>query len=186
MVLLIAAALVLVPAAAAPDEQVTSVERVAPTMSSLQRQADVESRQYEVVQFTSYVKAVQEAQLIAYAEAVEHAQWHAEQERLAAARRAAARERAAAAPAAVQSRSVPGGSVWDRLAQCESGGNWSINTGNGYYGGLQFNLQTWQSYGGTGYPHQHSRETQIAVAERLHAARGFQPWPACSRKLGLR
>jgi hypothetical protein len=170
MVLLIAAALVLVPAAAAPDEQVTSVERVAPTMSSLQRQADVESRQYEVVQFTSYVKAVQEAQLIAYAEAVEHAQWHAEQERLAAARRAAARERAAAAPAAVQSRSVPGGSVWDRLAQCESGGNWSINTGNG----------------GTGYPHQHSRETQIAVAERLHAARGFQPWPACSRKLGLR
>lgn len=81
---------------------------------------------------------------------------------------------------------APGSSVWDRLAQCESGGNWSINTGNGYYGGLQFNLSTWQSNGGTGYPHQNTREQQIAVAERLHAARGFNPWPACADKLGLR
>jgi uncharacterized protein YabE (DUF348 family) len=89
-------------------------------------------------------------------------------------------------PDPVPSPAVPTGSVWDRLAQCESGGNWSINTGNGYYGGLQFNLSTWQAYGGTGYPHQHSRETQIAVAERLHAARGFNPWPACADKLGLR
>ncbi len=72
------------------------------------------------------------------------------------------------------------------MAQCESGGNWSINTGNGYYGGLQFNLGTWQAYGGSGYPHQNSRADQIAVAERLRADRGFQPWPACSRKLGLR
>ena len=54
--------------------------------------------------------------------------------------------------------------MWDALAQCESGGNWAINTGNGYYGGLQFNLGTWQAYGGTGYPHQTSRETQIAIA----------------------
>ncbi len=76
--------------------------------------------------------------------------------------------------------------MWDRLAQCESGGNWAINTGNGYYGGLQFNLGTWQPYGGTGYPHQNSRETQIAVATRLHAERGFNPWPACADKLGLR
>lgn len=81
---------------------------------------------------------------------------------------------------------APGDSVWDRLAQCESGGNWSINTGNGYYGGLQFNLATWQSNGGSGYPHQNTREQQIAVAERLQAARGFAPWPACSKKLGLR
>ncbi len=80
------------------------------------------------------------------------------------------------------------GSVWDRLAQCESGGNWSINTGNGYYGGLQFNLSTWQAYGGgefAAYPHQATREEQIIVAERLHAVRGFQPWPACRIKLGL-
>ena len=93
---------------------------------------------------------------------------------------------AASAPSDPGSPAVPTGSVWDRLAQCESGGNWAINTGNGYYGGLQFNLGTWQSYGGTGYPHQNSRETQIAVATRLHAARGFNPWPACADKLGLR
>lgn len=76
--------------------------------------------------------------------------------------------------------------VWDRLAKCESGGNWSINTGNGYYGGLQFNLSTWHSNGGSGYPHYHSRDEQIRVAEVLHSRRGFQPWPACSKKLGLR
>lgn len=79
-----------------------------------------------------------------------------------------------------------GDSVWDRLAECESGGNWATNTGNGYYGGLQFNLQTWQSNGGSGYPHENSREEQIRVAERLRANRGYSPWPACSQKLGLR
>jgi LysM repeat protein len=77
------------------------------------------------------------------------------------------------------------GGVWDRLAACESGGNWAINTGNGYYGGLQFNLGTWQSNGGNGYPHQASKAEQIRVAENLRAARGFSPWPACSAKLGL-
>jgi resuscitation-promoting factor RpfB len=78
------------------------------------------------------------------------------------------------------------GSVWDRLAQCESGGNWSINTGNGYYGGLQFSLSTWRAYGGSGYPHQNSRAQQIAIAQKLQAAAGWGQWPACSRKLGLR
>jgi uncharacterized protein YabE (DUF348 family) len=79
-----------------------------------------------------------------------------------------------------------GSTVWDQLAECESGGNWAINTGNGYYGGLQFNLSTWQSYGGTGYPHQASRETQIAVATRLRDANGgYGAWPACSAELGL-
>ncbi len=79
-----------------------------------------------------------------------------------------------------------GSTVWDSLAQCESGGNWAINTGNGYYGGLQFNLGTWQAYGGTGYPHQASRETQIAVAERLRAATGgYGSWPHCAAQLGL-
>ena len=78
------------------------------------------------------------------------------------------------------------GSVWDRLAQCESGGNWSINTGNGYYGGLQFSLGTWRAYGGSGMPHQNSRAQQIAVAQRLQSAAGWGQWPACSRKLGLR
>jgi resuscitation-promoting factor RpfA len=90
-----------------------------------------------------------------------------------------------AAGAAPASAAAPD-SAWDRLAQCESGGRWNINTGNGYYGGLQFNLQTWRGVGGSGYPHQASRETQIAMANRLHDARGFQPWPSCSKKLGLR
>ncbi len=95
-----------------------------------------------------------------------------------------------AAPAAPQLAPVTydGDTVWDALAKCESGGNWSINTGNGYYGGLQFSLGTWEGYGGgefAEYPHEATREQQITVAERLHTARGFQPWPACSAKLGL-
>jgi uncharacterized protein YabE (DUF348 family) len=84
---------------------------------------------------------------------------------------------------------VADGSVWDRLAQCESTGNWAINTGNGYYGGLQFDAGTWRAYGGTDYaalPHQASREEQITVASRVRDDRGgFGAWPACSRRLGL-
>jgi hypothetical protein len=89
------------------------------------------------------------------------------------------------APAPVTYR---GSSVWDDLAQCESGGNWAINTGNGYYGGLQFSHATWHGYGGgefAEYPHEATREEQIIVAERLRAARGYAPWPACRDKLGL-
>jgi uncharacterized protein YabE (DUF348 family) len=81
---------------------------------------------------------------------------------------------------------VASGSVWDRLAACESGGNWSINTGNGFYGGLQFTLGTWHAYGGSGLPSNNSRAAQIAVAKRLQAAAGWGQWPACSSKLGLR
>lgn len=88
----------------------------------------------------------------------------------------------ASAPAAA----VAGGSVWDKLAACESGGNWAINTGNGYYGGLQFTLSTWQSVGGSGYPHQASREEQIARGQILQARSGWGQWPACTAKLGLR
>jgi resuscitation-promoting factor RpfB len=84
---------------------------------------------------------------------------------------------------------VTDGSVWDRLAQCESGGNWAINTGNGYYGGLQFDLGTWRAYGGTeyaAYPHQATREQQIAIATRLRDDRGgYGAWPSCARQLGL-
>jgi len=77
-------------------------------------------------------------------------------------------------------------SAWDKLAQCESGGNWKINTGNGYYGGIQFNASTWRAYGGSGLPHQASKSQQIAVAERTLAAQGWNAWPSCSRKMGLR
>ena len=80
---------------------------------------------------------------------------------------------------------ISGDSVWDRLAQCESGGNWSINTGNGYYGGLQFSLSTWQSVGGSGYPNQASRAEQIARAKILQARSGWGAWPACATQLGL-
>ena len=80
-----------------------------------------------------------------------------------------------------------GGSVaqFERLASCESGGNWSISTGNGYYGGLQFNLATWRGVGMDGYPHQASKAQQIAAGQKLHSQRGWKPWPSCSRKLGL-
>ncbi len=91
------------------------------------------------------------------------------------------------APASPPANYAGGNSVWDRLAQCESGGNWAINTGNGYYGGLQFSLSTWRAYGGPGYPHQQSRETQIAIATKLRDANGgsYGSWPSCASKLGL-
>ncbi|MDO5032725.1 resuscitation-promoting factor Rpf1 domain-containing protein [Corynebacterium sp.] len=79
-------------------------------------------------------------------------------------------------------------SDWDRLAQCESGGNWSINTGNGFYGGLQFASGTWNAMGGSQYAptaDQATREQQIAVAEKVLAAQGWGAWPACSASLGL-
>jgi len=79
-----------------------------------------------------------------------------------------------------------GSTVWDSLARCESGGNWAINTGNGYYGGLQFSLGTWQAYGGSGLPSNNSREEQIRIAEKVRAASGgYGAWPACAASLGL-
>ncbi|MGZ7496220.1 transglycosylase family protein [Corynebacterium sp. ZY180755] len=84
---------------------------------------------------------------------------------------------------------VAGGSVWDALAQCESGGNWSINTGNGYQGGLQFSPSTWLGYGGGEYAPQANlatREQQIDIATRVQAGQGWGAWPACTAKLGIR
>ena len=75
--------------------------------------------------------------------------------------------------------------TWDALAQCESGGNWSTNTGNGFSGGLQFTPSTWAAFGGTGDPTSASREQQISVAENVLAGQGWGAWPACSSKLGL-
>ncbi|MFF7972952.1 transglycosylase family protein [Streptomyces sp. NPDC007905] len=77
--------------------------------------------------------------------------------------------------------------VWDRIAQCESGGNWHINTGNGYYGGLQFSAGTWRAYGGTAYAptaDQASRSAQIAVAGKVQSAQGWGAWPVCSARAG--
>jgi hypothetical protein len=79
-----------------------------------------------------------------------------------------------------------GNTVWDRLAQCESGGNWATNTGNGYYGGLQFSLGTWQANGGSGLPSNASRLTQIAIATKIrNASGGYGAWPGCAASLGL-
>lgn len=74
--------------------------------------------------------------------------------------------------------------VWDQLAQCESGGKWNTNTGNGFSGGLQFTSSTWHANGGTGSPANASREQQIAVAERVLASQGWGAWPVCSKKVG--
>ncbi|MER8225708.1 transglycosylase family protein [Streptomyces sp. NPDC094143] len=77
--------------------------------------------------------------------------------------------------------------VWDRIAQCESGGNWHINTGNGYYGGLQFAPSTWRAYGGTAYAataDQASRSQQIAVATKVQRSQGWGAWPVCSARAG--
>ncbi|MEV5874485.1 transglycosylase family protein [Streptomyces sp. NPDC052101] len=77
-------------------------------------------------------------------------------------------------------------SEWDAVAQCESGGNWSINTGNGFYGGLQFSASTWAAYGGTAYAstaNQATKAQQISVAEKVLAAQGKGAWPVCGTGL---
>lgn len=76
--------------------------------------------------------------------------------------------------------------AWDRLARCESSGNWADNTGNGYYGGIQFSLASWHGVGGSGRPDQASRTTQIAMGQRLWHQGGWAQWPSCSRQLGYR
>ncbi|NMO01887.1 transglycosylase family protein [Gordonia sp. TBRC 11910] len=75
------------------------------------------------------------------------------------------------------------GHNWDAVAQCESGGNWAINTGNGYYGGLQFTQGTWEANGGSGVASNASREEQIRVAENVLATQGAGAWPVCGSNL---
>jgi hypothetical protein len=114
-----------------------------------------------------------------------------EAEARAAAERAAA-EAAAQAAARQASRQVTtsgGNGVWDTIAQCESSGNWSMNSGNGFSGGLQFHPGTWRSHGGTAYApyaYQATPAQQIEIAERVLDSQGWGAWPACSRKAGLR
>lgn len=71
---------------------------------------------------------------------------------------------------------------WDAIAACESSGNWSTNTGNGFYGGLQFTMSTWRAFGGSGMPHQASRAEQIRVAENVLRGQGIGAWPVCGRR----
>jgi hypothetical protein len=79
--------------------------------------------------------------------------------------------------------------TWERLARCESGGRWHINTGNGYYGGLQFSAGTWRAYGGRKFAynaHLATKREQIVVAERVRRGQGWGAWPHCSRAIGVR
>lgn len=97
-----------------------------------------------------------------------------------------------AAPAAAATVAAPAAqaapvSAWDQVAQCESGGNWKINTGNGYYGGLQFSAQTWSGFGGTKYAptaNQATKAQQIEIAEKVLAKQGAGAWPNCGKVLG--
>ena len=86
---------------------------------------------------------------------------------------------------AVPSANAADLATWEKLAQCESGGNWSINTGNGFYGGLQFTQQSWNGVGMSGSPHTASKEAQIEAGERLLALQSWGAWPACTAKYGL-
>ena len=92
---------------------------------------------------------------------------------------------AAASLAATPAANAAPLEAWEALAQCESGGNWSINTGNGYYGGLQFSLSSWAAAGGTGNPAAASKAEQIRVAENLLQMQGWGAWPSCAAKLNL-
>lgn len=133
----------------------------------------------EEAKIINYVTAVEEAKIVEYVKAVEHAKWHEEQNRLA-------RERAEAAQntetqVASSQINTTSSVDWEAIRRCECPSGWHCNTGNGYYGGLQFDITTWQSVGGTGYPHEYSRAEQINKAEILHSRRGLSPWPTCGK-----
>jgi Transglycosylase-like domain len=138
--------------------------------------------------------AIARAQHAAHLQRLAHHTAHLMHERVLARRAAAARAAAAAAaatpappqqPAAAPAPAQPvsGGSVnWYAIAQCESGGNWAADTGNGFYGGLQFTLSTWDAYGGQQYaamPNEASASAQIAIAEKVLAGEGIGAWPVC-------
>lgn len=85
---------------------------------------------------------------------------------------------------AMDAQAAPDDVNWDAVAACESGGNWGISTGNGFYGGLQFTLSTWRANGGTGMPQNASREQQIAVANNVLRTQGIGAWPVCGARAG--
>ena len=108
---------------------------------------------------------------------------------VSSAKDARAEESAPAAPVAETAPANDAGSdsdTWSQLRECEASGDYGLNDGSGYYGAYQFDLSTWQSIGYAGYPHQASPAVQDEAARVLQSQRGWQPWPACSRKLGLR
>lgn len=188
--LLAVAALVTVAQGEAESQPLITVQ---PSADSL----EAHSRQYHDVNLwvgMEQVAALHEQQRLEFFRAVEAAEQERErQEAVAAAKAAKAAAAAKAAkvqtatagkPAAASSYS--GGDVWHDLAMCETGGKMdNPNTGNGYFGFFQFSLGTWESVGGTGYPHEHSYGTQKSFAQKLQARSGWGQWPHCAAKLGL-
>lgn len=150
-----------------------------------QEQAQVRRTQAEAARFEVQAQVErerQEAEEARRAAEEAHAAWHREQDRIAAER---------AAQAASASVPPPGSNYgrFEAIAQCESNGRWDLNTGNGYFGGLQFLASTWRSAGGTRYaplPHQATKDQQIRIAEEWLARTSWAQWPACSSKLGYR
>jgi hypothetical protein len=193
-------AAVAIPAALADEEQpevmsaLPTVSPLTPEAEALQRFADATPEQRDFIVWMSMSQT--ERDYVNFMSASEEERnfvvWVSatDEERAAFVGALAPPEPAPRASAPRQSSaSVSGGSVWDSLAQCEAGGNWASNTGNGYSGGLQFAASTWRSHGGGEFASsagQASREQQIVVAERVLASSGWGAWPACSRKLGLR
>lgn len=157
-------------------QRAISAERASRSKGARLGSADLEERVREHQRQEAEKKAQEEARRAAE-----------EKKRQEAAAAAAAKKKALKkAPAASKPNYSGGNTVWDRLAKCEAGGNWSINTGNGYYGGLQFSLSSWRGVGGSGYPHQASKAEQIKRGQILQSRGGWGHWPACSKKLGLR
>ncbi len=139
-------------------------------------------------QVADYLEAVHwddEVALIALSQAEQQAAASAQSAAVAQAAAAQAASDAADAAAAAPTGGGDAGGVWADLRQCESGGNYADDTGNGYYGAYQFALSTWQSLGFSGYPNQAPPAVQDAAAQELQARSGWGQWPACSAKLGL-
>lgn len=173
------AALLVLAGCGAPTTEVAAVEKIKARRVVEEAETFHEETQQAIARAEAAVRAAEEeiARQVAAAKA--------EATREAAQRAAAAR----ASRSDTTARPVVSGDVWDRLAACESGGNWSINTGNGYFGGLQMDMSFWRSYGGPEHaprPDLASREAQIVVATRARdGGRGYHPWPTCARRLGL-
>lgn len=144
---------------ASPSYPYTSAEAAA-VWNATHPQQRIAPASPQADRLAGYLNAVILARVVAYVQAVNHA-------------------RLLAYLAAV---SIPYEANWDRVAACESGGNWAISTGNGYYGGVQFSLATWRSVGGQGYPHQNSKAEQIRRAEILRLRSGLGQWPVCGRR----
>lgn len=162
------------------DEAQQNTTKAQQEAQDLRKQLDSKSTQYEQLKAQDEAKKQQIQDLNSKLQAKLDAQ-AAQSKRIAAANK----PQASNSPGVFSS----GSTVWDQLAKCEAGGNWAINTGNGYYGGLQFTTSTWLGYGGGAYaPNAHlaTREQQIAIAIKTQAGQGWGAWPACSAKLGLR